>query len=71
MRLLIWNVQRRPASLERARATYRPDVMLVQEMPRHNDYISLSEDLEASVRDVRVGPIDHELSDHAPIVLDL
>jgi hypothetical protein len=31
----------------------------------------LSKDLEASVREIRVGPIDHQLSDHAPIVLDL
>lgn len=34
-------------------------------------YVFVSNDLERSVRELRVGPIDHRLSDHAPVVLDL
>jgi endonuclease/exonuclease/phosphatase family metal-dependent hydrolase len=39
--------------------------------PRQDDYVFVSEDLETGVSAVRVGPIDHQLSDHAPLVLDL
>ena len=39
--------------------------------PRQDDYVFVSEDLETRVSAVRVGPIDHQLSDHAPLVLNL